>query len=277
MGKVHLPGTLVQDFTLVELAGDGTQSNVYLATRDGSYYWLLQLEDKNFDPRVVDAKLERFEIEGERWLALPTTGTSVFNLASWVDRLEVAFIGWRWAIFARNVGMLHEDNRVMQHTHPMSLERLKFSEEAELIFAQADPGEEVAYIFDPPEGMDKVTPAGDVYSLAASLRALLGKEVPFGVEPILARAMLPQPSKRYKNALEFGEELADVLPDPNRVKIPKPPRPFRSYLKTSVLACAGLILLCCLFIACSTIYTITSPDFKNQLQQMQRQIQEQQR
>lgn len=293
MGQVHLPGTVVQDFTLVELAGDGTQSNVYLARRDGIYYWLLQLEDKNFDPQVVGARVERFELSAgnpgnvpvtdisfdhlnERWITLPVAGTSIVNLASWVDRLEVPFIGWRWAILAKTVGLLHEDHKVMQHSNSLSLERLRFSEEAELIFAQADPYEKVEYVFTPPEGLAKITPAGDVYSLAASLQALLGKDVPFAVQPILARAMLPLPEKRFKDAREFGEELADVLPDPNRVKQPKPPRPARSNFKMACIGVAALLFVCCLFISCSTIYTITSPDFKRQVQEMQRQIQEQQ-
>lgn len=286
MGKLYLPGTLVQDFKLVELAGDGTQSNVYLAVRDNMYYWLLQLEDKNFMPEMRSVRIERFEIEtdkvaaaeqfhvqAERWIALPTTGTTIVNLASWVDRLEEAFIGWRWALFARDVGLVNESGRPMQHTHALSLERLTFSEQGELIFAQAEPESRDEYIFAPPEGMANMTPAGDVYSLAASLKALLGKNVSLGVKLVLDKAMLSDPTKRYKTAAVFGEELAEALPDPNRVKVPKPPVPARAYMRWGCIAGVTLILACCLFLVCSTIYTIRDPNFQREFQRQMQELQ----
>lgn len=288
MGKLYLPGTLVQDFKLVELAGDGTQSNVYLAVRDAVHYWLLQLEDKNFVPEIRSARVERFEldsdkdtrteqfhVEAERWIAIPASGTTIVDLASWVDRLEVPFIGWRWALFARDVGLVNESGRPVQHTNALSLERLTFSEQGELIFAQARPEEQDAYVFVPPEGLAHITPAGDVYSLAASLKELLGKNIPLGIQQVLDRAMLPDPAKRYKNATVFGEELADVLPDPNRVKQPKPPVPMRSYARMGCIAGVTFILACCLFLVCSTLYTLSDPNFQRQLEQeYQRQLQQ---
>jgi hypothetical protein len=278
VGKVYLPGTLIQDFTLVELAGDGTQSNVYLARRDGIHYWLLQLEDRTFDPQVTGARIERFEIETERWIALPTSGTSIVNLASWVDKLELAFIGWRWTLFARDLGLLHENGKVMQHSHPLSLERLVFNEQGELLFAQEKPGSIDEYVYPPPEGMTAMTPPGDVYSLGASFKALLGKTIPTPLQPVLYRATQADPLKRHKTAHAFAEDLADVLPDPNRVKQPKPPVPVRSYFRWGCLAGGAFLVLCCLLTVCGTIYTVTDPTFQRQFQlELERQLQEQQR
>lgn len=290
MSKIHLPGTLVQDFRLVELAGDGTQSNVYLAVRDNAHYWLLQLEDKTFMPQVRSARVERFEleserisqsenfhIEAERWIALPTTGTTIVNLASWVDRLELAFIGWRWALFARDVGLVNEGGRPVQHTNALSFERLTFSEQGELIFVQAQPEDQDEYVFTPPEGLANVSPAGDVYSLAASLKALLGKDVPFAIQAVLDKAMQQDPGKRFKTAALFGQELAEVLPDPNRVKQPKPPVPARSYVRIGCIAVVTFIIACCLFFTCGTMYTITDPNFQREMQEfLEFQIQQQQ-
>lgn len=292
MGKIYLPGTLVQDFKIVELAGDGTQSNVYLAVRDGIHYWLLQLEDKNFEPQLKSARIERFEldsdklnapteqfhVEAERWVALPSSGTTIVNLASWVDKLELPFIGWRWALFARDVGLVNETGRSIQHTTALSLERLTFSQQGELIFTQARPEEKDEYIFAPPEGLPNVTPAGDVYSLAASLKELLGKNIPFAIQAVLDKAMLPEPTKRYKNATVFGQELADLLPDPNRVKMPKPPTPMRSYARGGCFAGIALLVVCCLFFVCGAMYTVSDPNFQRDFQrELERQLELQQR
>lgn len=274
MGKVYPPGTLVREFKLVELAGDGTRSNVYLAVRDQTHYWLLQLEDKSFDPQVPAARLERFELESERWLALPTGGTSIFHLADWVDRLELPFIGWRWALFARDIGLLHQHNKVMQQANPLSLERLVLNEQGELIFAQANLKSADEFVFAPPEGLGHSTPAGDVYSLGASLQALLGTTVPPPLKAILERATRADPTKRFKTASEFAEELARVLPDPNRVKPPRPPTPVRSYVRWGCTGAAAVLVLCCLLFACSTIYTLRDPNFQRELE---RQLQEQAR
>lgn len=239
------PGTLVQEYKIIELAGDGSQSNVYAAQRDGTWYWLIQIEDTEWEPQVRAAQVTRFEAHGGNWVALPMSGTTIVNLASWVDKLELAYIGWRWAMLARTIGYVHDKQVVMQGTRPLSLARLVFNSEGELIVAQTDaPGDE-EFEFRAPDSPKELSSASDVFALGAALKTLAGENLPRKVENVLARATNVEARKRFANAKDFGEALAEALPDPKREKIvlPRKRSPLRLVAMTGLLSC-GVCVLC---------------------------------
>ncbi|HZQ08062.1 MAG TPA: hypothetical protein VFD70_15875 [Anaerolineae bacterium] len=221
MAQLIKPGYSINNFKIIELAGDGTQSNVYLAEREGKSYWLVQIEAPTWEPNVGSLLAERFvDKDGGKWVAIPTSGTNIVNLAAWVDRLELRFIGWRWARLASGVGFTHRKGAVLQRAHLLSLARLVFNTDGELLFLQGASDAPEAYSFAPPESVEQSTSASDVYALGASLKAILGEPVPGGVQTVLRRATDPDPKKRYADAAEFSHELALALPKP-----PKPARP----------------------------------------------------
>lgn len=240
MAAILKPGTIVQNFRIVELAGDGTQSNVYVADRDGSNYWLIQVEVPDWEPEVSAARVDRFEANGGKWVSLPVGGTSIVNLASWVDTLELSYIGWRWAKLAQELGYGHEKNVVQQRSSPLALDRLVFNSHGELIVAQGDRGHTDEYSFSAPDSPGTITPASDVYSLGASLKALAGNALPRKVENVLQRATSPDASKRYPNGRAFAEALGHVLPNPKRELAPRPPRRWGRL----VWVAGGLLALC---------------------------------
>lgn len=245
MASVLRPGTLVARYKLVELAGDGSQSNIYLAELEPEMHWLIQIENPEWEPNVPFANIDRFTAHGGQWVALPTVGTSMVNLASWVDRLELPFIGWRWANLGREVGLLHKKGVVLQNTQPLALDRLEFTRGGELSIVQGRGGASDEYTFPAPQSADAVNAAADVYALGASLQALAGDNLPRNVQGVIRRATDPDASKRYPDGSTFGEALAEVLSDPQREKV-APPRPKHSVLKlvaiASVVICLGLAL-----------------------------------
>lgn len=245
MATVLRPGTTVQEYKIIELAGDASQSNVYLAARDGLLSWLIQIEVPNWEPNVPFARVERFESNGGKWVALPVAGTTMVHLARWVDKLELPFIGWQWAKLARTIGYMHARDAVLQQTQPLALERLFFNGEGELILAQKERDETDEYTFPAPDRPDSLTPASDVYALGASLKALADTNLPRGVQNVLDRAVNPDASQRYRDATVFGQELTKVLPDPNREKVRlASPRRGRLVMVASLLL--GLCALVCI-------------------------------
>jgi len=241
VGKLYPPGTLIQDFNIVELAGDGTASNVYFAARENFYYWLLQIEQADFAPSVRSPQLERFEFGGERWMALPTTGTSIVELAGWVDKFETAFIGWRWALLARNAGFASARGAVWREGNDFNLARQIFNSQGELMFTQPTRNDPPEYAFPPPESEDPRTSASDVYALGAALKQLLPATAPRAVQSVLTRATDPNSAKRYADAHAFGDALAKVLPEPQRAHAARPPSKLPRNL---ILLGAGLAALC---------------------------------
>ena len=232
------PGTILQGYKIVELAGDGSQSNVYLAEREQTFYWLIQIESPNWESDVRAAQVQHFESEGSEWVAFTTSGIRMVDLASWVDKMELPFIGWRWAQLARAVGFIHDKNIVLQRTRPLSLERLVFNNEGELIIAQTDRDGTDEYTFIAPDNVRALTPAADVYALGASLKALAGENLPRAVEKVLQRATHPDAAKRYRNGKEFAEALAEALPNPAREKVVMP----RQHSRWRWVAFAGAFL-----------------------------------
>jgi uncharacterized protein YegL len=240
MAVLFKPGTFVQAYKIVELAGDGSQSNVYLADRENSYYWLIQIEAPDWDPQVRSMQMDSFDANGSKWVALPISGTSIVNLASWVDKLELSYIGWRWAKLAEEIGYVHNKDVVLQRSQPLALDRLIFNNFGELIVTQADRVRNDDYTFPAPESPSLLSAASDVYSLGASLKALAGENLPRNIETVLQRATNPDPAKRYPNGKAFGEALAQALPNPKREAAPRPPR----RTNRLVLVAAVLVGLC---------------------------------
>lgn len=267
MSVILAPGTLVYEFRTVELVGDGTLCNVYLAERDDTLFWLIQIESPDWHAAAPDARTEQFEIAGSKWAAIPVNGSSMVELGRWVDRLEVAFIGWRWAVLARGASYLHERDQTIQLPHGLSLDRLVFGEQGELLFDQSEARRAGEYAFPPPEAVGARTPASDVYSLAASLDAILGATRSKGIDQVLRRATDPDPAKRYKNAGEFGAALAQALPDPNRVRAARPGRPLRSYVRFGCWLLVACIVLGCIALIGGVVRTLRDPAFQQQIQQ----------
>ncbi len=245
MAGLFKPGTIIQGYKIVELAGDGSQSNVYLAEREQTFYWLIQIESPNWGSDVRAAQVQQFETEGAEWVAFTASGIRMVDLASWVDKMELPFIGWRWAQLARTVGFIHDKNVVLQRTRPLSLERLVFNNEGELLVSQTDRDAADEYTFAAPDNVRALTPAADVYALGASLKALAGENLPRAVEKVLQRAMDPDAAKRYRNGKEFGEALAQVLPNPAREKVimPRPHSAWRWIAFAGAFLCGGVALV----------------------------------
>lgn len=274
MAVILAPGTLVRDFHTIELAGDGTLCNVYLAERDGKCYWLVQVESLEWHNNAPKAMMDNFELAGSKWVAIPTSGTTMLDLGSWVDRLETAFAGWRWTVLARAVGYLHERKQVMQHVHALSLDRLVFTEQGEFLFDQSDKPQADTYPFPPPEGLHDMTPAGDVYSLGATLEALIGKTSQKNLVEVLTRATDPTPAKRFANAAQLADALADNLPKPNRQFAPGKSPSARSILRIGCWVLVACIVLSCLSSVCGAVRLMRDPTFQQQFeQQIQRQRQ----
>lgn len=261
MAAILKPGTSVQTYKIIELVGDGTQSNVYLAERESKFYWLIQIEDPNFEPKVETAHVELLNAEGGEWAAFGMGGTTMVQLASWVDRLELPYIGWRWAKLAREIGFGHANHVVLQATQPLALERLVFNTAGELYAAQAARDVADEHVFRAPDSRGDLGPASDVFALGASLQALAGDKLPRGVQNVLTRATNPEASKRYANATEFSEALAQVLPNPNREKIVAPRKRslWRWAAAVVFLVCGGLALCIGLLIALGLLITPTLP------------------
>lgn len=245
MAAVLKPGIIVGEYKIVELAGDGSQSNIYLAEHEPEMHWLIQIEDPHWEPDVPYANVEHFSANNSHWVALPTVGTRMVNLASWVDRLELPFLGWRWAKLGREVGHLHSKGVVLQNTQPLALDRLEFTRDGELSVVQENEGKPDQYTFLAPDAPNAVSAASDVYALGASLQALAGNNLPRGVQNVIQRATDVDAAKRYPDGTAFGEALAQVLPNPNRQKV-APPRPKRSLVQVlaigSLVMCLGLAL-----------------------------------
>ena len=268
MAVVLKPGAVVQGYYVIELVGDGTQYNVYLAERDDSKYWLIQIESPEWEPNVRSARVERFQTEAGNWVALATSGTRMVELASWVDKLELPFLGWRWAQLAREVGFVHRKEVVLQQLRPLALERLVFNSQGELIVSQTDPSEDDRYTFSVPEQKREMTPASDVFALGASLKELAGETLPRGVVKVLERATNPDATKRYSNGNEFCEALAEVLPDPAREKLPSPRTHslWKWALVAGVFVCGGLALCVALAIwLISFQLLLTEPQTKKEV------------
>lgn len=244
MAIVLKPGTQLQNYKIIELVGDGTQSNIYLAAGALHLVWLIQIEAPDWEPNVGPVHADYFEIEGNHWVALETSGTSVVHLASWVDRLELPFIGWRWAKLAREIGYIHQKREVIQRSQSLALDHLVFNSDGELIVAQRERSPNEPYGFPAPEPRRELSAASDVFSLGSALNALVGDDIPRSVKSVLQRAMNPEPEKRYTDGIAFAEALAHVLPDPNREKKPRPPRK-----PTRLLALAGIGLVVCVVCA----------------------------
>ncbi len=239
MAQVLKPGAVVGNYKVIELAGDGTQSNIYFAERENTFCWLIQIEAPDWQPDVRVADVERFQIDKGEWVAFPVGGTSMVNLASWVDRLELPYIGWRWATLAREIGLLHAKKIVLQEVRVFSLDYLFFNNVGELTLAQDEPGKLDKHAFPVPDDPEEVTAASDVFALGESLKALAGENLSSRVASVLNRATDPDISKRYPNATVFAEALGRVLPDPNREKIITP----RSRTRSAILI-AVLLFLC---------------------------------
>ncbi len=268
MAVVLKPGAVVQGYNVIELVGDGTQSNVYLAERDNMMHWLIHIESPDWEPNVRSARVERFQTEDGNWVALEASGTRMVELASWVDKLELPFLGWRWAQLAREIGFAHTKDVVLQQARPLSLERLVFNRQGELIVSQTDSSTDDEYTFLVPEQKREMTPASDVFALGASLRGLAGENLPRDVAKVLERATSPDATKRYRNGKEFCEALAEVLPDPAREKLASPRK--RSVWKwaiaVGVLVCGGLALCVALAIwLISSQLLLTEPQTKKEI------------
>lgn len=244
MAAVVKPGTLVSQYKIIELAGDGTQSNIYLAEYGPQMHWLIQIEAPDWEPDVSYAQVERLTLNGGQWMALPAAGTGMVHLASWVDRLELPFIGWRWANLGREVGLLHSKGVILQNTRPLSLDRLEFTRTGELSLMQGTAEQADQYTFPAPDAPDAVNASSDVFALGAALQALAGDKLPRGVQSVIQRATNPDASKRYPNGTAFAEALGGALPDPQREKV-APPRPKKNIWQW--IAIAGLFV--CLGVA----------------------------
>jgi Mg-chelatase subunit ChlD len=218
---------------------------VYLAEQDTNMCWLIQVEDPKWEPDVPYAYVQRFSAKGSQWIALPADGTNMVHLASWVDTLELPFIGWRWATLAREIGYLHDKKVVLQDTEPLALSRLTFNRQGELFVSQGSRGAD-EYAFPAPDPPGLTSPASDVFALGASLKALASDNLPRGVMNVLAQATNPDPRRRYPNAGAFAEELAKALPNPARER-KEPVRPKKSI---GQLAALGALAACIGIVAC---------------------------
>lgn len=225
MAQVLRRGARVGQFITIELAGDGTQSNVYFARREHQAFWLIQIEVPTFEPKLLNLLSETFQVDDEKWVAVPVSGTTVVNLASWVDHFDLGFIGWRWVQLARSVGFSHQKGVIVQQSRVFSLDRLVFTSDGELILSEGSNKQADAYPFPPPESASALTPASDVYSLGASLASLTDEKTSRRVQGVLKNATNPDPSKRFGNGLEFANALVDVLPAPARSKRERDPLP----------------------------------------------------
>lgn len=244
MAAVVKPGTLVAQYKIIELAGDGNRSNIYLAEYGPEMHWLIQIEAPDWEPNVPYARVDRLTVDGGQWVALPAAGTGMIHLASWVDRLELPFIGWRWANLGREIGLLHNKGVVLENTHRFSLDRLEFTRTGELSLMQGPAEQANQYTFRAPDAPDAVNASTDVFALGAALQALAGDNLPRGVQGVLQRATNPDASKRYPDGTAFAEALGQALPDPQREKA-APPRSKKSVWQW--IAVAGLVV--CLGVA----------------------------
>lgn len=229
------PGSAVGAYRVVYAVGHAEHRTLYLARKAdaAALCWLVESEMMLAHLVTLAPSGEFFAFAKKNYLAFPVEGTSVGTLARIVDAFEPGFIGWRWVELARDIGYLHGNNIAYQRTFTLSLAKLVFNNQAKMFPLSDRTATDDALIFPAPEsGNGAVTPAGDVYSLGASLSFLLGKPLPdksltlprrtsshlsSALARVLRKATEQNPAKRFKDANAFAQALMSALPAPPKI------------------------------------------------------------
>lgn len=213
-------------FRIVELAGMDDDRLLYLAVhRDlRKPYWLLESSSSLGLVQVGDANAEYFHSKGKDYVAFAAPGSSIATLASLVKRMGWKFTTSRWVGLAKDIGYFHSKGQVYQQKHSLNSENLVFNDTSQIL--PLSYSRSTANTFAAPESkLGVFTPASDIYTLAASLLAILGASsadeliakgplsAEHGLGQVLRRAMDLDPSKRYKDGNEFAKALVEILPD----------------------------------------------------------------
>ena len=235
------PGAIIENFRIVEFVGAGAQFNFYLAARANVHMWLVQ----NFGadkPFALPGGTETVQANGQTWYAVPISRMPVSEIAQVLARAELRFWGWRWVSLARSMSFVHQRGALWQTGNVFGLNYLFFNNAGELLYSQGNDSTAPEYAFLPPEGNRSATPASDVYSLAAALRAVLGTALTPQVMQVLNRATDANPAQRYPDAKSFADALAAALPS-KKAAVEKAPKRTPRWI---FLAAGALMLLACL-------------------------------
>jgi VWFA-related protein len=218
--------TTIGPCRIIELAGKDDDRLLYLALhRDiRKPYWLLESTRSLGEVQVGDEHAERFNVRDKEYIAFPVPGSSVATIAKLTSELSWKFTTSRWVGLSKDIGYFHSKGQVYQERHSLNFESLVFNDASQIIplsYARSIPN-----TFPAPETkVGSFSPASDVYTLAASLLALLGASSPdqliakrrlsaeHGLGQVLQRAMDMDPAKRHKDGNEFARALVEILPD----------------------------------------------------------------
>lgn len=227
-------------YRILQFVGDDDTRSLYLASSSGAQeiYWLFESNLEIAQIGTSTGERDAFRFKGKNYLAASVSGTSVAMLTNWIDLIDSAFIVPRWITLAQQVGFQHANGRVYQQSIPFDLQNILFSEQAQLLPMSFVNSTANSIPFPSPEtASGSLSPASDVYSLGASLAALLGNassgvsSLKIGspkrqlqVHPdllgILKKATESDPAKRYKDANALAIALSRVTPrsSPPKVK-----------------------------------------------------------
>lgn len=252
------PETRINEYQILAVIGHSDGRVLYLALKGETRYWLLESSMTLAHLESMYQNSELFEQADKRYLAFGVKGTSVATLARLVSTLEPAYIGWRWAELARDLGYLHKNGIVYQREHIFSLDKVIFKADGKLFPLTEQTTGQDALRFPAPEMANvPATIASDVYALGASLLALLGEtpgqagslwsqnkssaQISSGLKSVLHKATSVEPSKRYREANAFGLALTNTLPEPARLV---PAAQKKSRVGAVVLTLLVLVVLC---------------------------------
>lgn len=261
--------TTIRAYRIIELAGKDDDRLLYLTLhRDiRKPYWLLESTSSLGLVQVGDENAEYFNLKDKDYIAFPVPGSSVATVTKLTRQLGWKFTTSRWVGLCKDIGYFHSKGQVYQERHSLNFENLVFNDTSQIIplsYARAIPN-----TFPAPESkVGSFSPASDVYTLAASLLALLGASSPdqliakrrlsaeHGLGQVLQRAMDVDPAKRYKDGNEFARALVEILPDleddPSAAK--RNVKDKKGFNITPLAPFLGLILFFLIFACGSLLY-----------------------
>jgi len=248
---------VVSDYRILDFAGKTAERMLYLAFRRQvrAPYWLVEAEKPEALPNDVPEP-ERFQFENRNFLAFGVAGTPIAQLLQIVPSFDWKFITSQWVILAQSFGYLHARGQVYQAQHSFSFGNLVFDNAAQVLPVSYLREDTTPRFSSPEAASGTLTPASDVYSLGATLLALIGVASPqqliakgvFTYEQdlgdILLRATASDPAERYRTGKEFAQALSVVVPsiDVSQPRLTSQPKTQLGLSPASLVAFAGLAI-----------------------------------